>query len=160
MYVEIDSKSLMLFTSPTEIFAELRFFVYNKKENKYFTIQGKLHLMLSLYIYKFTYNSHQYIYMFSDVGVKPFSELKTRWGLQQVLPRVTFNNPDNGYIFEGGQCEFGVDVIVAPSLTNWEVLSFTKKYFDPKFSWTIKDFFELKEDVQKSNSFPRGGKEW
>ncbi|KAG2253212.1 hypothetical protein Bca52824_083348 [Brassica carinata] len=134
MYVEIDSESLMLFTPPTEIFAELRFFVYNKKENKYFTIQ--------------------------DVGVKPFSELKTRWGLQQVLPRVTFNNPDNGYIFEGGQCEFGVDVIVAPSLTNWEVLSFTKKYFDPKFSWTIKDFSELKEDVQKSNSFPRGGKEW
>ncbi|CAF2185328.1 unnamed protein product [Brassica napus] len=134
MYVEIDSKSLMLFTSPTEIFAELRFFVYNKKENKYFTIQ--------------------------DVGVKPFSELKTRWGLQQVLPCDTFNNPDNGYIFEGGQCEFGVDVIVAPSLTNWEVLSFTKKYFDPKFSWTIKDFSELKEDVQKSNSFPMGGKEW
>uniref|UniRef100_M4CIF6 MATH domain-containing protein n=1 Tax=Brassica campestris TaxID=3711 RepID=M4CIF6_BRACM len=98
MYVEIDSKSLMLFTSPTEIFAELRFFVYNKKENKYFTIQS--------------------------------------------------------------QCEFGVDVIVAPSLTNWEVLSFTKKYFDPKFSWTIKDFSELKEDVQKSNSFPMGGKEW
>ncbi|CAN7053166.1 unnamed protein product [Brassica rapa subsp. trilocularis] len=134
MYVEIDSESLMLFTSPTEIFAELRFFVYNKKENKYFTIQ--------------------------DVGVKPFSELKTRWGLQQVLPCDTFNNPDNGYIFEGGQCEFGVDVIVAPSLTNWEVLSFTKKYFDPKFSWTIKDFSELKEDVQKSNSFPMGGKEW
>ncbi|KAL0664031.1 hypothetical protein Bca4012_100868 [Brassica carinata] len=116
MYVEIDSESLMLFTSPTEIFAEVRFFVYNKKENKYFTIQ--------------------------------------------VLPCVTFNNPDNGYIFEGGQCEFGVDVIVAPSLTNWEVLSFTKKYFDPKFSWTIKDFSELKEDVQKSNSFPMGGKEW
>ena len=65
MYVEIDSESLMLFTSPTEIFAEVRFFVYNKKENKYFTIQGKLHLMLSL----------------SDVGVKPFSELKTRWGV-------------------------------------------------------------------------------
>uniref|UniRef100_A0A0D3CXM7 MATH domain-containing protein n=1 Tax=Brassica oleracea var. oleracea TaxID=109376 RepID=A0A0D3CXM7_BRAOL len=127
MYVEIDSESLMLFTSPTEIFAEVRFFVYNKKENKYFTIQVNL---------------------------------KRGGGLQQVLPCVTFNNPDNGYIFEGGQCEFGVDVIVAPSLTNWEVLSFTKKYFDPKFSWTIKDFSELKEDVQKSNSFPMGGKEW
>ncbi|KAJ4884272.1 TRAF-like family protein [Raphanus sativus] len=134
MYVEIDIESLIVFTPPIEIFAELRFFVYNKKENKYFTIQ--------------------------DVGLKPFSALKTRWGLQQVLPCVTFNNPDNGYIFEGGQCEFGVDVIVAPSLINWEVLSFTKKYYDPKFSWAIKNFSELKENVQKSNSFPMGGKNW
>ncbi|KAF8099942.1 hypothetical protein N665_0235s0039 [Sinapis alba] len=134
MYVEIDSESLMTYTPPTEVFAELRFFVYNKKANKYFTIQ--------------------------DVGVKPFSALKTRWGLQQVLPCVTFNNPNNGYIFEGGQCEFGVDVIVAPSLTNWEVLSFTKKHSDPVFSWTIKSFSDLKEDVQISNSFPMGGIEW
>lgn len=41
MYVEIDSKSLMLFTAPTQVFAELRFFVYNKKENKYFMIHGR-----------------------------------------------------------------------------------------------------------------------
>ncbi|KAL0700818.1 hypothetical protein Bca4012_056940 [Brassica carinata] len=129
VYVEIDSESLMVFTPPTETFAELRFFVYNKKENKYFNIQ--------------------------DLGLKPFGALKTRWGLQQVLPCVTFNNPDNGYIFEGGQCEFGVDVIVAPSHTNWEVLSFTKKYYDPKFSWSIKKFSELKDDVKKSNSFPK-----
>ena len=43
MYVEIDSKIT------TEVFAELRFFVYNKKENKYFTIQGQL-LLTMLYL--------------------------------------------------------------------------------------------------------------
>ena len=48
MYVEIESESLMVLTPPTEVFAEIRFFVYNKKENKYRTIQGKLLLMLSL----------------------------------------------------------------------------------------------------------------
>ena len=53
MYVEIDSKSLMVFTPPTEIFAELRFFVYNKKENKYFTIQGNLLISLSISLYMF-----------------------------------------------------------------------------------------------------------
>uniref|UniRef100_A0A0D3APD7 MATH domain-containing protein n=2 Tax=Brassica TaxID=3705 RepID=A0A0D3APD7_BRAOL len=38
MYVEIDSKSLI--SAPQrEVFAELIFFVYNKKENKYFTVQ-------------------------------------------------------------------------------------------------------------------------
>ncbi|CAF2115328.1 unnamed protein product [Brassica napus] len=90
MYVEIDSKSLMVFTPPTEIFAELHFFVYNKKENKYFTIQ--------------------------DVEVKRFNALRTVWGLVQVLPYDTFNNPENGYVFEGGQCEFGVDVIQPPTI--------------------------------------------
>ncbi|WZZ67785.1 hypothetical protein YC2023_079155 [Brassica napus] len=140
MYVEIDSESL------TEVFAELRFFVYNKKENKYFTIQD-------------TYSHIKKLYIFSDVEVKRFNALKTRWGMQQVLPCDTFNNPDNGYIFEGGQCEFGVDVIVAPPLTNWEVLSFTEKYSDPKFSWTIKKISELKEDVT-SRTFSMGGKKW
>ncbi|CAN6844135.1 unnamed protein product [Brassica oleracea] len=39
MYVEIDSESLI--SAPQrEVFAELIFFVYNKKETKYFTIQG------------------------------------------------------------------------------------------------------------------------
>ncbi|KFK40956.1 hypothetical protein AALP_AA2G066300 [Arabis alpina] len=39
MYVEIHNNSLKIFTPPTQVFAELRFFVYNKKDNKYFTIQ-------------------------------------------------------------------------------------------------------------------------
>ncbi|CAH2066408.1 unnamed protein product [Thlaspi arvense] len=134
MYVEIDSKSLMKLNPPTEVFAELRFFVYNKKENNYFTIQ--------------------------DLQVKPFSALKTVWGLQQVLPSNTFNNPKKGYIFEGDQCEFGVDVIVAPPLTNWEILSFNEKLPRPKFSWTVKNFSMLKEHFYNSDSFSKGGRKW
>ena len=53
MYVEIDSKSLKS-EQQCEVFAELIFFVYNKKENKYFTVQGKL---LVIYICLFTYIS-------------------------------------------------------------------------------------------------------
>ncbi|CAF2063588.1 unnamed protein product [Brassica napus] len=134
MYVEIDSKSLMVFTPPTEIFAELRFFVYNKKENKYFTIQ--------------------------DVEVKRFNALRTVWGLVQVLPYDTFNNPENGYVFEGGQCEFGVDVIVAPSLTNWEIHSFNEKFSGPKFSWALKNFSELNVNNLTSDIFSMGGRKW
>ncbi|KFK23975.1 hypothetical protein AALP_AAs60501U000100 [Arabis alpina] len=63
MYVEIDNNSLMVFTPPTEVFAEIRFFVYNKKQNKYFTMQ--------------------------DVEVKRFNALRTVWGLPQVLSSVT-----------------------------------------------------------------------
>ncbi|KAL0701299.1 hypothetical protein Bca4012_057421 [Brassica carinata] len=129
MYVEIDSKSLMVLTPPTEVFAELRFFVYTKKENKYFTIQ--------------------------DLEVKRFNALKTVWGLQQFLPLDTFNDLKNGYIFEGGHCEFGVDVIVASPLTNWEILS-----FDEKFSWALKNFSELKVNNLTSDIFSMGDIKW
>ncbi|KFK23307.1 hypothetical protein AALP_AAs50688U000100, partial [Arabis alpina] len=135
MYVEIDSTSLVISTPPTQVFAELRFFVYNKKHNKYLTVQ--------------------------DEEVKPFNALKTVWGLHHVVPYYVFNNPENGYVFEGGQCEFGVDVIVAPPpLAKWEILSFNEKLPHPKFSWTLKNFSKLKEDYYRSNSFSMGGRNW
>ncbi|KAF8059226.1 hypothetical protein N665_1233s0006 [Sinapis alba] len=133
MYVEIDSKSLI--SAPNcEVFAELIFFVYNKTENKYFTIQ--------------------------DVEVKRFNALKTVWGLQQVLPSFQFNNPESGYVFEGDQCEFGVDVVVPSPLTNWEILSFNEKLPFPKFSWNVKNFSQLKEDRYLSNTFSMGARQW
>ncbi|XP_033130268.1 uncharacterized protein LOC103831369 [Brassica rapa] len=128
MYVEIDSKIT------TEVFAELRFFVYNKKENKYFTIQ--------------------------DLEVRRFNALKTVWGLQQFLPLDTFNDLKNGYIFEGGHCEFGVDVIVASPLTNWEILSFDEKLSKPKFSWAVRKFSDLNVNNLTSDIFSMGGRKW
>ncbi|CAN7040357.1 hypothetical protein BRARA_B01873 [Brassica rapa] len=133
MYVEIDSESLTS-TPQCDVFAELIFFVYNKKENKYFTIQ--------------------------DVEVKRFNALKKIWGLQQVLPSDAFNKLENGYIFEGDQCEFGVEVIVPSPLTKWEILSFNEKLQDPKFSWTVEKFSLLKEDEYMSNTFSMGAWKW
>ncbi|EOA32620.1 hypothetical protein CARUB_v10015914mg [Capsella rubella] len=129
MYVELDT------TSPTAstVFAYFTFFVYNKKENKYFTIQ--------------------------DVEGKQFNAIRPVWGFAQVLPLDTFNDPKNGYVFEGDQCEFGVDVM-AP-LTNWEVVSFPKKPLNPKFSWTVNKFSKLKEHCYTSDKFSMGGgKNW
>ncbi|XP_033140934.1 uncharacterized protein LOC103852604 [Brassica rapa] len=133
MYVEIDSESLTS-TPQCDVFAELIFFVYNKKENKYFTIQ--------------------------DVEVKRFNALKKIWGLQQVLPSDAFNKLENGYIFEGDQCEFGVEVIVPSPLTKWEILSFNEKLEDPKFSWTVEKYSQLKEDKYISNTFSMGAWKW
>ncbi|CAA7033107.1 unnamed protein product [Microthlaspi erraticum] len=133
MYLEIDRTSLMS-TPPSEVFADLRFLVYNKKENKYFTIQ--------------------------DVESKPFNTLRTIWGLPQVLQLDTLKDPENGYIFEGDQCEFGVDVIVAPPPTKWEQIFFNERPSNAKFSWTVKNFFEVKEDPLSSNIFSMGGRNW
>ncbi|ESQ56350.1 hypothetical protein EUTSA_v10026949mg [Eutrema salsugineum] len=66
--------------------------------------------------------------------VKRFNALRMVWGLSQVLSLETFNDPKNGYIFEGEQCEFSVDVMVASPFANWEVISFDEKLPFPKFS--------------------------
>ncbi|CAA7047603.1 unnamed protein product [Microthlaspi erraticum] len=134
MYVEIDSASLM--SSPSsEVYADLRFFVFNKKEDKYFTIQV--------------------------VESKPFNTLRTVWGLPQVLALDTFNDLRNGYVlYDGDHCEFGVDVIVAPPPTKWEILSFDVELPPPKFSWTVTNFSEIKVHRHTSDSFSMGGREW
>ncbi|XP_010470603.1 PREDICTED: MATH domain and coiled-coil domain-containing protein At3g58260-like [Camelina sativa] len=133
MYVEIDSTSLVS-TTPTEVYADLRFFVFNKKENKYFTIQ--------------------------DVESKPFNTLRTMWGFSQVLPLSTFNDNKNGYLFDGDHSEFGVDVMVAPPPAKWEILCLDVQLPYPKFSWTVKQFSEIKSDIHTSNSFSMGGMKW
>ncbi|ESQ46812.1 hypothetical protein EUTSA_v10028326mg, partial [Eutrema salsugineum] len=133
MYVEIDSKSLME-TPPNEVYAGLTFFVYNKKENSYYTVR--------------------------DAEVKHFNALKMVWGLSQVISLDTFNDPKKGYIFEGDECEFGVDVDVSPPLTSWEILSFCEKLPSPKFSMAIKNFSDLKEYLRQSNIFSMGEMNW
>ncbi|XP_019092258.1 PREDICTED: ubiquitin carboxyl-terminal hydrolase 12-like [Camelina sativa] len=124
----------LLITPPYEVFADLRFFVFNKTENKYYTIQY--------------------------VDSKLFNTIRTVWGLAQVLPLDTFNDPNNGYIFGGDQCEFGVDVIVSTPPTNWEIHSLHEELSQPKFSWTVKNFSALKENVKESCNFSMGGRKW
>ncbi|CAN7086727.1 unnamed protein product [Brassica oleracea var. botrytis] len=107
-------------------------------------------------------NKSEIYFIYSDVEVKPKRNFvaKTVWGLGQVLSYDTFNSSGNGYIFEGDQCEFGVNVIVSPPPTNWEILSFDDKIPHPKYLWTVEKFSELKEHVHVSNSFSMGGMEW
>ncbi|KAG7552532.1 MATH/TRAF domain [Arabidopsis thaliana x Arabidopsis arenosa] len=82
------------------------------------------------------------------------------WGLSQVLALDTFNDRNNGYLFDEDHCEFGVDIIVVPPPTKWEILSFDEKLSFPKFSWTVKNFSEIKENPYTSDSFSKGGKKW
>lgn len=99
-------------------------------------------------------------FIFLDLEVRRFNALKTVWGLQQFLPLDTFNDLKNGYIFEGGHCEFGVDVIVASPLTNWEILSFDEKLSKPKFSWAVRKFSDLNVNSLTSDIFSMGGRKW
>lgn len=126
----------------------------------YFTLITFLFKVFILSILFFSLFINDIYALFTDTEVKRFNALRKVWGLSQVLPLETFNDPKNGYIFEGDQCEFGVDVLVAPPLTKWEVVSFDQQIPNFKFSWTLKKFVELKENFCASNKFSVGGREW
>ncbi|CAN8258485.1 unnamed protein product [Cochlearia groenlandica] len=128
MYVELDTTNLPAST----VLAYLTFFVYNKKENKYFTMQ--------------------------DVEVKHFCAIRPVWGVPQVRKLDTFYDPRNGYIYDGDQCEFGVDVMVPH--TNWEVVSFAPKPSNPIFTWTVEKFSKLNRHCYLSQKLLFGGRKW
>ncbi|KAF3592572.1 hypothetical protein DY000_02025139 [Brassica cretica] len=86
--------------------------------------------------------------------------LRKNGGCSKFFPSDAFNKLENVYIFEGDQCEFGVEVIVPSPLTKWEILSFNEKLQGPKFSWTVKKFSQLKEDDYISNTFSMGARKW
>ncbi|CAH8263844.1 unnamed protein product [Arabidopsis lyrata] len=106
-------------------------------------------------------NGRKQVYLtIHDVESKPFNTFRSVWGLPQVLPLSTFKDPENGYVCLG-QCEFGVDVIVAPPPTNWEILSFDEKHVYPyKISWPVKNIFEILGHCHTSQRFSVGGKTW
>ncbi|EOA28722.1 hypothetical protein CARUB_v10024951mg [Capsella rubella] len=70
-----------------------------------------------------------------------------------------FKDPENGYVNQD-QCEFGVDVIVAPPPTNWEIISFNNNLHYPKFSWNDQNFSEMKDYRHKSPRFTIEGRQW
>ncbi|KAF3543431.1 hypothetical protein DY000_02004660 [Brassica cretica] len=77
LYVAIDNSTLV--AAHQEVLADLRFYIFNNNERKYFTIQ--------------------------DTTVWRFNVFKTMWGFSQVLPVDTFKDPKNGYLYDGDHCE-------------------------------------------------------
>lgn len=78
-----------------------------------------------------------------------------------MLPLELFNDPKNGYIFEEDKCEFGVDVTIDSTVTNWEIVSFNENFCYPKFFFSVKNFTMLNEHLYfMSNTFSVGGKTW
>ncbi|CAH8381761.1 unnamed protein product [Eruca vesicaria subsp. sativa] len=130
LYVSID-KSGFNDSAHKEVYADLRFYIFNRKERKYFTIQ--------------------------DTDVWRFNAFNTMWGFSQVLPVDTFKDPKNGYLYNGEQCEFGVDVTVPTPFEESETFSISSS--SDKYTWKIKNFSTLLKDTY-SPVFSLGGKKW
>ncbi|CAH2061334.1 unnamed protein product [Thlaspi arvense] len=131
LYVAIEKSSLVE-SVHQEVYADLRFYIFNKNERKYFTIQ--------------------------DIDVWRFNALKTMWGFSKVLPLDTFKDPTNGYLYDGDHCEFGVDVIVDTPFEKSEL--FSVRWSSEKFAWTIQNFSTLVKDNYYPDVFSLGGKKW
>ncbi|WZY82702.1 hypothetical protein YC2023_029086 [Brassica napus] len=97
LYVAIDKSSLDA-SAHQEVYADLRFYIFNRNQRKYFTIQ--------------------------DTDVFRFNAFNTMWGFSQVLPLDTFKDLKNGYLYDGDHSEFGVDVTVPKPFEKSELLSF------------------------------------
>ncbi|KFK39374.1 hypothetical protein AALP_AA3G236400 [Arabis alpina] len=132
LYVAIDNSTLA--GAQQEVYADLRFYVFNKNERKYFTIQ--------------------------DTDVWKFSVFKTMWGFSQVLSVDTFKNPINGYLYDGDHCEFGVDVSIPSLFEKSELFTVTENFQNPRFTWTIRGFSTLLKDTYYSDLFSIGGRNW
>ncbi|CAN7136806.1 hypothetical protein BRARA_D01412 [Brassica rapa] len=130
LYVEID-KSGFVDSAHQEVYADLRFYIFNRNERKYFTIQ--------------------------DTDVWRFDAFNTMWGFSKVLPVDTFKDPKNGYLYNGEHCEFGVDVIVPTPFEESETFSISSS--SDKYTWTIQKFSTLSKDLY-SPVISLGGKKW
>ncbi|KAG2308180.1 hypothetical protein Bca52824_027928 [Brassica carinata] len=130
LYVEID-KSGFVDSAHQEVYADLRFYIFNRNERKYFTIQ--------------------------DTDVWRFNAFNTMWGFSKVLPVNTFKDPKNGYLYNGEHCEFGVDVTVPTPFEESETFSIRDS--SDKFTWTINNFSTVLKNLY-SPMFFLGGKRW
>uniref|UniRef100_A0A1J3F3F3 Ubiquitin carboxyl-terminal hydrolase 12 n=1 Tax=Noccaea caerulescens TaxID=107243 RepID=A0A1J3F3F3_NOCCA len=132
LYARIDNSSI---TDPKDVYAEIKFFVYNH--------------FYKLYYY---YGESEPVMLHS---------FKPEWGVDSYLETkfLTSQYEAFGYTFEGGKCEFGMDVFVAPPFNNWETFSYDKNV-STDFTWNISDFSTLSPDFNTSDPFSSGGRNW
>ncbi|CAN8235443.1 unnamed protein product [Cochlearia groenlandica] len=130
-YIRLDNSSLI--NDPRDVYAEIKFFIYNKATHKYFvrgeTEARKFHLS----------NTEFGVHGFTTAGVMM---------------------PERGYLFDGEHVLFGVDVFVAQPYKKWELLSFDENVKDPNFAWKLIKFSMLSNEYYTSGPFTSGGRNW
>lgn len=86
---------------------------------------------------------------------------KPEWGMASLIKLSTFIAVGNGFVFDGGQDVFGIDVFVTPSFKNWEVFFSVENIRDPIFSWKLNKFSTLIVTlITLLLSFSSGGRNW
>ena len=91
---------------------------------------------------------------------KLFDNLRTEHGCSQLISLDELNDPCNGYLVNDC-CVFGVEVfVIQPSFGNEETLNMVKEPNGRTYTWSIKNFSKLNDNLQYSNEFIVGGRKW
>lgn len=118
-------------TADQVVYADLRFYIFNNNEKKYFTVQ--------------------------DTNVWKFTAPKRLLGFPKVMSADQFEDLRNGYIYDN-HCEFGVDVTVASHYQKSESLFVTEKFDNPIFTYALLRFSTLLKESYQSDVFSIGGR--
>ncbi|XP_059460274.1 ubiquitin C-terminal hydrolase 12-like [Corylus avellana] len=118
-----------------EVNANIRFFVFDQIRDKYLSIQD------------------------ANGRVRRFHNLKTEWGIAQLLSHDTLNDSSNGYLLDD-TCAFGVEVFVIEGTGRGESLSMINQPQHNYFTWRIDNFTDLKDEFYISEHFTVEGRRW
>ncbi|CAA7043152.1 unnamed protein product [Microthlaspi erraticum] len=132
MYVRIDNSTLI--ANPRDVYAEITFMTYKSTIDKYHFLQ--------------------------ETDAQRFHLFKQQWGQLNFLEIGYYQNPAYGFIFDGGQSVFGVDILVADPFKEWEVFSYEENIRDPIIDWKLTKFSTRNLDSYTSEPFSSGGRDW
>ncbi|KAK3219266.1 hypothetical protein Dsin_013236 [Dipteronia sinensis] len=93
-------------------------------------------------------------------ALKHFDNLRTEHGCAQLISLDELNDPSKGYLVNDCYV-FGVEVfVIQPSSGNEETLTMVKEPSGGTYTWSIKNFSKLNDNLQYSNEFTVGGRKW
>ncbi|KAL4384684.1 hypothetical protein GQ457_15G002820 [Hibiscus cannabinus] len=131
LYLEIEKPETL--SLDWEVNVEFKFFVFDKIRDQYLVIKD------------------------TEVLVKRFSEMKTEWGISQLLSQKALNNVANGYLVDNC-CTFGAEVLVIQHPLKVEK-SVLQKPIGRKLTFKLSNFSKLDKSY-KSPIFTRNGIKW
>ncbi|KFK41804.1 hypothetical protein AALP_AA2G174100 [Arabis alpina] len=132
LYVKIDNSTLI--ANPRDVYAEITFLTYKSTIDKY--------------------------HILKETDAQRFHLFRQQWGQLNFLEIGYYRDPGAGFIFNGGQSVFGVDIFVTTPFNEWEVVSYEQNIRDPVFNWKFTKFSTRDLDYYTSGSFSSGGRNW
>ncbi|XP_010503230.1 PREDICTED: uncharacterized protein LOC104780431 [Camelina sativa] len=129
VYTKIDTSIFV--TNPQDVYAEIKFFVYDG--------------------FKRVYSTHQ------ESEPVRFDKVKSEWGIPFFLGTGCFI--EGLYLYDGGKCEVGIDILVDQRYQR-ELFSYDENVINPVFTWNITNFSTLYHHSYTSNTFSSGDRNW
>lgn len=127
--------------------------------NIYIYIRETVRYIVLIFCGFFRLSDYSFV-RFVVTDAQRFHLFKQEYGMLNFLEIGYYQTPVHGFIFNGGQSVFGVDIVVSnPPI--WEDVSYEENIPGPVIGWRIDNFSSGEHDsYYTSNSFSSGGRNW